>query len=77
MKVLMFSMDKTLLGSKRSVGDAIKRHRIYGEFCDELNIIVFCKRGFQKQQLADNIFVWPTNSVFKFNYFYYKIPFFC
>ena len=69
MKVLMFSMDKTLLGVNESGGDAIKRHRSYGEFCDELNIIVFCKREYQKQQLADNIFVWPTNSVFKFNYF--------
>ncbi|MFH1457275.1 MAG: glycosyltransferase family 4 protein [Patescibacteria group bacterium] len=75
MKVLMFSMDKTLLGAKKSGGDAIRRHKIYGSFCDELNIIVFCKKGYEKQQLAENVFVWPTNSAFKINYFFsaYKI----
>ncbi|GEM_PF-671296 len=80
MKVLMFSMDKTLLGATKSGGDAVKRHKIYGEFCDELNVIVFClsakalasegKKGFSKQQLSKNVFVWPTNSLTRFNYFF-------
>lgn len=75
----MFSMDKTLLGASKSGGDAIKRHQVYGKFCDELNIVVFClsakalaledKQGFQKQQLAENVFVWPTNSLTRFNFF--------
>jgi L-malate glycosyltransferase len=69
MNVLMFSMDKTLLGATKSGGDAIKRHKVYGEFCDELNIVVFCKKGFQKQQLSDNVFVWPTNSLTRWNFF--------
>ncbi|MFH1457411.1 MAG: glycosyltransferase family 4 protein [Patescibacteria group bacterium] len=75
MKVLMFSMDKTLLGANESGGDAVKRHKVYGEFCDELNIIVFCKKGYQKQQLSDNVFVWPTNSLIRWNYLFngYKI----
>jgi len=80
MKILMFSMDRTLLGDAKSGGDAIKRHKIYGEFCDELNIVVFClsskdlvlgdKQVYQKQQLSKNVFVWPTNSFTRFNWFY-------
>lgn len=70
MKVLMFSMDKTLLGAKKSGGDAIKRHKVYGEFCDELNIVVFCKKAYQKQQLSENVFVWPTNSLTRWGFFY-------
>lgn len=69
MNILMFSMDKTLLGAVKSGGDAVKRHKIYGEFCNELNIIVFCKRGFQKQQLSEKVFVWPTNSLTRWNFF--------
>ena len=69
MKILMISMDKTLLGAVKSGGDAIERHKRYGEFCDELNIIVFCKKGFQKQQLSDNVFVWSTNSLTRWSFF--------
>jgi len=68
MKVLMISLDRTLLGEKVSGGDAIKRHQLYGSFCDELNIIVLSRNGFQKQQLAQNVFVWPTNSTSKLFY---------
>lgn len=69
MKVLMISMDKTLLGEKKSGGDAIERHIKYGSFCDELNIIVFSKKYYQKQILANNVFVYSTNSATRYNFF--------
>ncbi len=68
MKVLIISLDKTLLGEKVSGGDAVERHREYGKFCDELNIIVFCLGGYEKQELSQNVFVWPTNSKSKLRY---------
>ena len=66
----MFSMDKTLLGATKSGGDAVRRHKVYSEFCDELNIVVFCKKGFKKQQLSKNVFVWPTNSLTRWGFFF-------
>jgi len=68
MKILMLSMEKTLLGEQVSGGDAIERHKKYGQFCDELHIIVLSAPGYQSQKLADNVFVWPTNSKNKLSY---------
>lgn len=66
MKVLMISLEKTLVGEKQSGGDSAERHKRYGEFCDILNIIVMCNKGHQDQKLSDKVFVRPTNSKFKF-----------
>jgi glycosyltransferase involved in cell wall biosynthesis len=69
MKVLMFSIDKGLLG-KGQLGDVVERHRRYGELADKLDIIVFCRQGFSENQISDKVTVFPTNSKSRLNYFF-------
>lgn len=65
----MISLEKTLLGENTGIsGDAVKRHQIYGNFCEELHIVIPTEPEFRPKQLAANVFVWPTNSQNKFSY---------
>jgi len=80
MKILMVSLDKTLLGANggglpAQAGDAQERHRRYGEFVEKLDVIVFSRSGFQKNAISEKVTAFPTNSFFKFNYIFdaYKI----
>lgn len=74
MKILMLSIDKGLLG-KNPMGDVIERHKKYGEFCEQLDIVVFSKVHYEKQKLSNNVFVYSTNSLTRYNFFFdaYKI----
>ena len=80
MKILMVSLDKTLLGANggglpAQAGDAQERHRRYGEFVEKLDIVVFSRSGFQKNAISEKVTAFPTNSFSKFNYIFdaYKI----
>ena len=80
MKILMVSLDKTLLGANggglpAQAGDAPERHRRYGEFVEKLDIVVFSRSGFQKNAISEKVTAFPTNSFSKFNYIFdaYKI----
>ncbi len=77
MRVLMISLDKTLLGGDYS-GDVIERHKRYGETAGSLEIIVFSKgqdktasvlpRGLDKKRISSHLSVYSTNSTKKINY---------
>src|SRR3989344_1573055 len=80
MKILMVSLDKTLLGANggglpAQAGDAQERHRRYGEFVEKLDVIVFSRDGFKTNKISENVTAFPTNSFSKFNYIFdaYKI----
>ena len=80
MKILMLSLDKTLLGANggglpAQAGDAQERHRRYGEFVEKLDVIVFSRDGFKTNKISENVTAFPTNSFSKFNYIFdaYKI----
>jgi glycosyltransferase involved in cell wall biosynthesis len=68
MKILMLSIDKGLLGQGQ-LGDVVERHKKYGEFCDRLDIIVLCKKGYEKNKISDKVTVYPTNSLTRYNFF--------
>lgn len=74
MKILMISLDKTLLAGQ-AMGDAQERHRRYGEFVEKLDVVVFSRHGFQPAQLSEKVKVFPTDSFSRFNYIFdaYKI----
>ncbi|MFA6428753.1 MAG: glycosyltransferase family 4 protein [Candidatus Buchananbacteria bacterium] len=61
MKILMISLDKTLLGQV-GIGDAIRRHQEYAKQVESLEVLVFSKAGYQLNNLAPNLEIYPTNS---------------
>lgn len=65
MRVLMISIDRTLLGANS--GDSFERHKEYAERIGQLDIIVFSKKGFKKTT-GGSLTVYPTNSTTKLNY---------
>ena len=67
MRVLMISTDRTLLSTDS--GDAFERHQGYTKNINQLDIIVFSKRGFNKKS-KDLLTVYPTNSTTKLNYIF-------
>jgi len=67
MKVLMISIDRGLLG-KNPLGDVIKRHKKYGEFCQRLDIVVFAKGRNEVNEISEQVTVYPTNSKNKIKY---------
>jgi glycosyltransferase involved in cell wall biosynthesis len=76
MQVLMFSMERALLG-EQAFGDAVSRHKKYAQVkvehnkeIERLNIIVFSLRGYKFKQLSDKVFAYPTNSRFRLFYFF-------
>jgi len=74
MKVLMISIDKGLLGQGQ-LGDVVERHKKYGEFVDQLDIVVFSKKGFTVHKISENVVSYPTNSASKLKYFFDAIKF--
>ncbi|MFA6254844.1 MAG: glycosyltransferase family 4 protein [Patescibacteria group bacterium] len=66
MNVLNIGTDKTLVGGEK-LGDAIQRHRRYGEFLDHLDIVVYTnkKEGLNKFEISQNVIGYPTNSISK------------
>jgi len=69
MRVLMISLDKTLLGVDYS-GDVLERHQKYAQGVDKLEIIVFSKKGFKKRKIDDRLTIYPTNSSNKLAYLF-------
>ena len=66
MRVLMISLDRTLLSAKS--GDVLERHKKYAKLAGHLDIIVFSKKGFKKKKINENLTIYPTNSKTKLNY---------
>jgi len=65
MKVITIGLDRSLF-EKNS--DARERISHYGPMAEETHIIVFSLKGFEKQQITDNIWLYPTNSSSKLFY---------
>ncbi len=70
MRVLMISLDRNLLGDKKAFGDAMERHKIYGKYVENLDIIVLNKGQKDKIKINENVTVYPTNSFSRFFYFF-------
>jgi glycosyltransferase involved in cell wall biosynthesis len=66
MNILMISLDKALVGRK-SLGDAVERHKKYGSFVDRLDIIAPTSRkdNLSIFKMAENVYGYPSNSFFK------------
>jgi len=69
MRVLMISIDRTLLGADYS-GDVLERHKKYAKEAGQLDIIVFTKKSFKKREFINNLKIHPTNSKTKLNYIF-------
>jgi len=67
MRVLMISIDRTLLGADYS-GDALERHQEYAQKAGSLDIIIMSKKGFKRRKISPQLTVYPTNSSTKLNY---------
>jgi len=63
MNIVNIGTDKSLVGGSQ-LGDAVLRHKKYGEFIDNLDIIVYTnkKDKLTKYQISENVFGHPTNS---------------
>jgi len=74
MKVLMISLDRTLLGADYS-GDVVERHNEYAEKAGNLDIIVFSKKGSRKKKINPKLTIYSTKSKRKLDYVFdaYKI----
>src|SRR3989344_2806876 len=68
MRVLMISIDRSLLG-KNQLGDAVERHKQYGQRVERLDIIVFSKKGSAEYKIFDTVVSYPTNSRSKLSYY--------
>ena len=69
MRVLMISIDKTLLGADYS-GDVLERHQKYAEKIGSLDIIIMSKKWLKKRKISSQLTVYPTNSSTKLNYIF-------
>jgi len=66
MKILNISLDKKLF----ETGSGAERRVLeYGEIFDRFDILVLCRRGFEKKE-ASKIVIWPTNSKNRLHYFF-------
>jgi glycosyltransferase involved in cell wall biosynthesis len=68
----MISTDRLIF----TAGSEVRRRLLdYGNLFDELHVIVLAKKslGHQKEQLTDNIFIYPTNSFNRLSYFWQAI----
>src|SRR3990172_1580307 len=66
MKVLMFSIDQSILSDG---SESEKRMKEYGSVLDELHIIIHTAPGFKEKQISEEVRAYPTNTVFKPFYF--------
>jgi glycosyltransferase involved in cell wall biosynthesis len=71
MRILNIGFDKTLVGGAGS-GDAVARHREYGEFLDSLDIIVYttAAENLPVFKISENVTGYPTNSKSKFGFIF-------
>jgi glycosyltransferase involved in cell wall biosynthesis len=63
--LLMLSLDTSLaVEPGAAAGDSRERHVLYGKYLTSLHIVVYSPRSrhLAPRQLADNVFVYPTNS---------------
>jgi len=67
LKVLMIGSDRKLFEEGSAVSERIKE---YGNLVEELHIVVLAKSrlGLKEKQLADNVWLYPTNSVARWFY---------
>ncbi len=63
----MISIERALLGAGFS-GDALERHKEYGQRADHLDVILLTKKGFEKRKVNSHLTIYPTNSRTKLNY---------
>lgn len=68
----MLSLDEGIL---KEGSEANQRMKDYGGIFEELHIVLYKRPGFGERSISANIRVYPTNSLFKFLYFFsaYKI----
>lgn len=65
MNILMIGLDYTLaMPSSEVVGDTQKRHTMYAKYVESIHIIIQCVKrpNLKTQKLAENLFIYPTNS---------------
>src|SRR3989344_6521944 len=68
MKVLMLSIDNKIFEK----GSAVRARMIdYGTLFDELHVVVYTKPGFVQENIAPNVFLYPTNTKIKLFYFWH------
>ncbi|RLC38549.1 hypothetical protein DRH27_01975 [Candidatus Falkowbacteria bacterium] len=65
MKVITIGLDRSLFEKNSDTRDRISQ---YGPMVREIHIIVFSPKGFKKDKIGDNIWLYPTNSSSKFFY---------
>lgn len=74
MKLLIIGSDRNLF---KKNSDVWNRYLDYGKLFEEIYIIVFSARKFGNKniKIGDNVFVYPTNHIFKFLYLWnvYKV----
>ena len=63
----MLSIDKSILWDG---GEAQERMKEYGKIAEELHIIVYTAPGFNEKKISENVWIYPTNTVFKLFYFF-------
>ncbi len=65
LKVLMISSDRNILAPGSAVAERMKE---YGRLVEELHIVLLsdAKHGLKNTQLDKNVFVYPTNSTWKY-----------
>lgn len=65
LKVLMISSDRKLFEEASAVLERIKE---YGNLVEELHIVILsdAKHGLKNKQLSKNVWIYPTNSFFKY-----------
>ncbi|MCL5795138.1 MAG: glycosyltransferase family 4 protein, partial [Patescibacteria group bacterium] len=64
----MISIDKGLLGQGQ-LGDVVPRHRQYGEFCEQLDIIVFSGQKVEVNEISSRVRAFSTNSKGRLKYY--------
>ncbi len=71
MNIVNIGIDKSLVGG-RQLGDAVARHKKYGEYTDHLDIIVYTDQEdkLEKYYISDKVLGHPTNSRSKLNFFF-------
>lgn len=69
MKILMISIDKGLLG-QGELGDVVDRHRLYAQYTEKLDIIVFSRQGYSVNQISEKATAFPTNSKTRLGYLF-------
>ncbi len=69
MRILMISLDRTLLGTDYS-GDVLERHQEYAEKAGSLDIIIMSKKRFKRRKISPQLTIYPTNSSTKLKYIF-------